>query len=73
MVTIASLKSVIAWIWTWVINDWIAKDGMLSVFMVIATVNVLAYLSTVVLYFKGKQVRIWLHQKNYLKGDGVVS
>jgi hypothetical protein len=73
MVTIASLKSLIAWIWTWVINDWIAKDGMLTVFMVIATVNVAAYLSTILLYFKGKQIRSWLHKKDYMKGGSTMS
>jgi hypothetical protein len=72
MVTIASLKSLIAWIWTWVINDWIDKDGMLTVFMVIATVNVVAYGSTFILYFKGKQLRAWLHEKKFL-GKAVMS
>lgn len=66
MVTIAALKSVVAWIWTWVINDWIDKDGMLVVFMVIASVNVVAYLSTILLYLKGKRIRIWLHQTDLL-------
>lgn len=61
MVTISCLKSLIAWIWTWVINDWIDSSGMLTVFMVIAAVNVVVYASTVVLYLKGKTVRIWLH------------
>lgn len=66
MVTIASLKSAIAWIWTWVINDWIDRDGALVVFMVIATVNVVAYMSTFLFYFKGKAIRIWIHQADFL-------
>lgn len=33
MVTISCLKSCIAWIWTWVVNDWIVADGMMTVFM----------------------------------------
>jgi hypothetical protein len=32
MVTVASLKSAMAWIWTWVANDWLASDGPLVVF-----------------------------------------
>lgn len=71
MVTIASLKSLIAWIWTWVINDWIDKDGMLAVFMVMATVNVVAYLSTFALYMKGKNIRIWLHERDMLGKAGL--
>ncbi|KAJ9668701.1 hypothetical protein H2201_001344 [Coniosporium apollinis] len=71
MVTIASLKSVIAWIWTWVINDWVIKDGALTVFMVVATVNVVAYMSTFYFYYKGKAIRIWLHQADLLGRAGV--
>jgi hypothetical protein len=71
MVTIASLKSVIAWIWTWVLNDWIAKDGMLTVFMAIATINVLAYGSTFALYFKGKAIRTWLYHADLLEKAGL--
>lgn len=54
MVTVASLKSFIAWIWTWVVNDWIIKDGMLTVYMTVAALNVVAYMSTFLFYFKGK-------------------
>jgi hypothetical protein len=67
MVTVASLKSLIAWIWTWVINDWLAKDGPLVVFCVVAAVNVVVYLSTVLLYLKGKDVRMWLHKTDFLR------
>ena len=66
MVSVASLKSLIAWIWTWVINDWLARDGALTVFCVVATVNVVAYLSTFVFHFKGKAIRLWLHDKDLL-------
>lgn len=71
MVTIAALKSAIAWVWTWVINDWIERDGMLTVYMIIATVNVCGYLSTIYLYFKGKQIRTWLHHADLLKRAGL--
>ncbi|EON61504.1 hypothetical protein W97_00719 [Coniosporium apollinis CBS 100218] len=71
MVTIASLKSVIAWIWTWVINDWVIKDGALTVFMVVATVNVVAYMSTFYFYYRGKAIRVWLHQADFLGRAGV--
>jgi hypothetical protein len=67
MVTVASLKSLIAWIWTWVINDWLAKDGPLMVFCVIGAVNVVVYLTTVVLYLRGKNVRLWLHKADLFR------
>ncbi|KAE9962427.1 hypothetical protein BLS_000337 [Venturia inaequalis] len=71
MVTIAALKSLIAWIWTWVINDWVERDGMLTAFMIVATVNVLGYLSTFYLYFRGKQIRTWLHHADLLQKAGL--
>lgn len=67
MVTIASMKSLIAWIWTWVVNDWLARDGPLVLFMTVASVNVAVYLTTFYFYFRGKSVRVWLHKKNFLK------
>ena len=72
MVTIASLKSLIAWIWTWVINDWIARDGALVVFMVVASVNVCAYATTTLFYLKGKQIRIWIHDVDFLGRAGLL-
>jgi hypothetical protein len=72
MVTIAALKSLIAWIWTWVINDWITKDGMLIVFMVVASINVAVYMTTIILYLKGKSIRIWLNEKDFLRRAGVL-
>lgn len=71
MVTVASLKSFIAWIWTWVINDWITSDGMLTVFMTVAAVNVAVYFSTFIFYFRGKAIRIWLHDANLLGRAGL--
>lgn len=64
MVTVASLKSVIAWTWTWVINDWMAADGPLVVFATIAAINAALYLSTVLLYLRGKSIRIWLSERH---------
>ncbi|KAJ3533535.1 hypothetical protein NM208_g7943 [Fusarium decemcellulare] len=71
MVTVASLKSVLAWIWTWVINDWITASGMLTVFMAIASINVVVHLTTIVLYLKGKLLRIWIHEKDMLGKYGL--
>ncbi|CAK7221316.1 hypothetical protein SBRCBS47491_004486 [Sporothrix bragantina] len=72
MVTIASLKSAIAWIWTWVINDWIDTNGMLVVFMVIASVNVVVHMSTFAFYLKGKAIRMWIADTNMLARAGLV-
>ncbi|KAF9766320.1 hypothetical protein IL306_001299 [Fusarium sp. DS 682] len=66
MVTVASLKSLMAWIWTWVINDWIISSGMLTVYMTIAAINVAIHLTTIGLYLRGKDIRIWLHEKDFL-------
>ncbi|CAK7199880.1 hypothetical protein SEUCBS139899_002566 [Sporothrix eucalyptigena] len=66
MVTIASLKSAIAWIYTWVINDWIDASGMLTVFMIVATINVILHLTTFVFYLKGKSIRIWITEAQML-------
>jgi hypothetical protein len=71
MVTVATLKSFIAWIWTWVINDWITSDGMLTVFMVIATVNMAVFLCTFPLYFGGKRIRIWLQEADLIGKAGL--
>ena len=65
MVTIASLKSLIAWIWTWVINDWLVRDGPLVLFVTVGAINVAVYLTTFFFYFQGKNVRLWLHDRNF--------
>lgn len=72
MITIAALKSCIAWIWTWVINDFIDASGLLSVFMTVATINVVIYLLYLPFYLKGKEMRIWLHNKNFLQAAGLM-
>lgn len=71
MVTISCLKSAIAWIWTWVINAWITSDGLVVVFMTIASINVAVYLTTIFFYFKGKAFRIWIYEANLLKKAGL--
>ena len=65
MVTIAALKSAIAWIWTWVINDFITACGVLTVFMTVASINVAVYLSYIPFYYYGKRIRQWLHRKDF--------
>jgi hypothetical protein len=71
MVAVASLKSLIAWIWTWVINDWVASQGMLIAFMTVAAVNVALYLSTIFLYVYGKRIRIWIFRVDMLARAGL--
>ncbi|KAJ9610535.1 hypothetical protein H2200_005312 [Cladophialophora chaetospira] len=66
MVSVASLKSLIAWIWTWEINDWLESKGALTVFSVVAAVNTFAYLSTILFYLRGKAIRMWLHDRDML-------
>lgn len=71
MVTVASLKSAVAWIWTWVVNNWLTRDGPLVVLMVVVAVNMAVYASALIFYFKGKAIRIWLHDKNLLQACGL--
>lgn len=71
MVTVASLKSLIAWIWTWVANDWLAKSGPLVVFSTVAAVNTGVYLTTIPLVLRGKKIRVWLAEKRFGKGLGL--
>lgn len=59
MVTVAVVKSTVAWIWTWFIADWLEADGALVVFMVIGTINVLVYAFTIPLGRYGKNIRSW--------------
>ena len=68
MVAIAALKSTIAWIWTWVINDFIAACGVITVFMTVAAINVaICYLLCIPFYYRGKSMRVWLHRRNPAK------
>jgi MFS family permease len=69
MVTISCLKSGVAWVWTWCINDWVSSSGLLTVFMSVAAVNVAIYLTTFIFHFYGKKIRIWLHKKNFMGGE----
>lgn len=66
MVTISCLKSGVAWIWTWCINDWVSSSGLLTVFMSVAAVNVAVYMTTFIFHLYGKKIRIWLHKKNFM-------
>ncbi|GES65435.1 MFS general substrate transporter [Aspergillus terreus] len=66
MVTISCLRSSVAWVWTWCINDWITSSGLLAVFMSVAAINVAVYLTTVILHLYGKKIRIWLHKKDFM-------
>ncbi|KAH8892304.1 hypothetical protein GQ53DRAFT_823098 [Thozetella sp. PMI_491] len=71
MVVVASLKSLLAWIWTWVVNDWIVRDDMLTVVMKIAAVNMVLYLTTFVLYRYGKMIRQRIAAYNTLERTGL--
>ncbi|KAK4541284.1 hypothetical protein LTR36_008200 [Oleoguttula mirabilis] len=71
MVTISVVKSLIAWIWTWFINEWIISSGVLTVFCIIAAINVAAYLTTLILYWKGKDIRAWIQKKDLIGLLGV--
>lgn len=69
MVTISCLKSAIAWIWTWCINDWTLFSGVLPVFMILMAINFLIYGLAGVFYIYGKRTRLWLHNVDLLKSS----
>jgi hypothetical protein len=71
MVTIAALKSAIAWIWTWVINDFVTASGALSVFMTVGAINVAIYLTYIPFYYRGKQIRMWIHKAKSFRATGL--
>lgn len=60
MVTVAAVKSLVAWIWTWVITEWLTSQGVLVVFMSIAAINVAIYLTTIPMSCYGRHVRKWI-------------
>ncbi|KAJ5183081.1 hypothetical protein N7492_000697 [Penicillium capsulatum] len=70
MVTIAALKSCIAWIWTWVINDFVTARGVTAAFMTVAAINVTIYLFCVPFYYQGKRVRWFLHRQKLFRTLG---
>lgn len=71
MVTVSVLKSALAWIWTWVTNNWITAQGAMTVFLVVMAVNLVVYASTFILYYRGKAIRQWIHEMNFLKRTGL--
>jgi hypothetical protein len=71
MVTISCLKSLIAWTWTWCINTWIEESGMQVAYMTVAGLNVAVYMTTIIMYMKGKQIRIWIHNTDVLQRLGL--
>ena len=44
---------------------------MLTVFMVIATINVVIHLTTIGLYIYGKKIRIWIAERDLLGKYGL--
>lgn len=67
MVTIAGLKSAIAYIFTWVVNDWIISSGIQNVFITLSFVNLGLFLATIPMWFYGKRVRIWIYRTQLFK------
>ncbi|KAJ9156240.1 MFS general substrate transporter [Pleurostoma richardsiae] len=71
MITISVWKSTLAWAWSWFINDWVDLNGMMTVYFIIAAINVVVYASTVLFYYKGKSYRIWIQEKNLFARYGL--
>lgn len=67
MVTISCLKSGVAWIWTWCINNWVLSAGPLTVFMTLAAINLVIYMLAFIFHFYGKKIRIYLQNNDFLR------
>jgi hypothetical protein len=65
LVTISAVRSILAWIWTWFVNDWVASAGLLTVFMTIAAMNTAVYFTTLIFWYKGREVRLWIHTTKF--------
>lgn len=72
MVTVAAIKSLVAWIWTWVITKWLTGDGVVVVFMTIASINVAIYLTTFPMSWSGKRIRRWISDVNLMGRAGLL-
>lgn len=66
MVTVACIKSAIAYIFTWVSNDWMAKSGALEMYGILSAVTAALCLTTIPLYIYGKRIRQYLHDKAWM-------
>ncbi|KAH6695333.1 major facilitator superfamily domain-containing protein [Plectosphaerella plurivora] len=71
MITVSVIKSLIAWAWSWFINDWIALNGMMTVYFIIAGINVIVYGSTLIFYLKGKEFRIGIQKRDLFGRTGL--
>lgn len=72
MVTVAAIKSLVAWIWIWVITEWLTGDGVVVVFMTIASINVVVYLTTLPMSWRGKWIRQWISDVNLMGRAGLL-
>ncbi|KAJ9489572.1 hypothetical protein VN97_g3724 [Penicillium thymicola] len=59
-------------IWTRAINDFITSSGALSAFMTVAAINVVVYLISIPFYLKRKEIRTWLHRKDFLRAASII-
>ena len=53
------------------LNDWLVRDGMLVVFMMVAAINVALYLTTILFYIHGKSFRTWIYRNKLLLKAGL--
>ncbi|CAK7213962.1 hypothetical protein SEUCBS140593_002026 [Sporothrix eucalyptigena] len=60
-------RSIFSFIMTFVINDWIARDGILNVFFVIGTLHGLACIFGLILYVYGKRIRLAIHKNAFIQ------
>ena len=65
LVSISAVRSILAWIWTWFVSDWVASTGLLTVFMSIAAMNMAVYFTTLIFWYKGRGIRLWIHTTSF--------
>ena len=67
MVTVAGLKSAIAYIFTWVVNDWIMKSGIQNVFITLSFTNFVILLTAISMWTYGKRVQVWIYRNHFFR------
>ncbi|KAL1898599.1 hypothetical protein Sste5346_003503 [Sporothrix stenoceras] len=60
-------RAVFSFIMTFVISDWIARDGILSVFFVVGALHGFACIFGLILYVYGKRIRLAVHKSPFIR------
>ncbi|OAA63693.1 Major facilitator superfamily domain, general substrate transporter [Niveomyces insectorum RCEF 264] len=60
-------RGIFSFVMTFVINDWINRDGIATVYFVIGSLHGLACILGMVLYVFGKRIRLWVSKNKFIQ------